>query len=96
VLLARGWSHDGSPMVQWETPIPPAESDSVMARLATFPAVTVYHAGRSFLGKNVFAADFHAPVEADFVSQAKLVAQRPAVFLSGRQHANEVSSTSTC
>jgi hypothetical protein len=94
VLLASGWEHDGSPMVQWETPIPPAESDSVMARLATFPEVTVYHAARSFLGQNVFAADFHAPVEADFVSQAKLVAQRPTVFLSGRQHANEVSSTS--
>jgi hypothetical protein len=94
VLFARGWEHDGGRLVQWESPIPPAESDSVMARLATLPEATVYHVGRSYLGRDIFAADFHAPVQAELVSQAKLNALRPTLFLSGRQHANEVSSTS--
>ena len=91
-------SREGLPeeasMVQWETPIPPPESDSILARLGTFPEAEVYHVGRSFLGKDLWSADFLPPVEAAFRSRPRLVALRPTVFLSGRQHANEVSSTS--
>ena len=94
VLLANGWKPDGRAIVQWNTPIPPAENDSILARLATFPGVDVYWMSRSFLGKNIFAADFLPPTESRFVSQAKLNALKPTVFFSGRQHANEVSSTS--
>ncbi|MEX2283203.1 MAG: M14 family metallopeptidase [Gemmatimonadota bacterium] len=82
------------PIVQWDTPIPPIESDSIMARLATFPVVNAYYLTRSFLGQNVFAADFLPPHDARYISQAKLNALKPTLFLSGRQHANEVSSTS--
>jgi hypothetical protein len=85
---------NGERIVQWQTPIPPAESDSVLARLATFPGVTAYWAGRSFLGRNIFAADFLPPHDATHISQAKRNALKPTLLLSGRQHANEVSSTS--
>ena len=88
------FAYRGQPIVQWETPIPPAESDSVLARLATFPTVRPFFVAKSFLGKNVFAADFLPPFEAAYISQAKLNALKPTLFLSGRQHANEVSSTS--
>jgi hypothetical protein len=94
VLAARGYRYNGGHIVQWDTPIPPPESDSILARLGTFPGVTPYFVGKSYLGKNVFAADFLLPVESKFVSQAKLNALKPTVLLSGRQHANEVSSTS--
>lgn len=94
VLAAQGWEHDGGQIVQWDTPIPPPESDTLLARIATFPEATAYWVGRSFLGREIFAADFHPPVEAELTSQAKLNALRPTLFLSGRQHANEVSSTS--
>lgn len=93
-LLASGWHWDGSRMVQWDAPIPPAESDSVLARLNTFPGVDVYYLTHSFLGQPVFAADFLPADEGRFVSQAKLNALKPTLLLSGRQHANEVSSTS--
>lgn len=93
-LLARGWQWNGERIVQWDTPIPPAENDSILARLATFPTANVYRAGRSFLGHDIFAMDLLPPHEARFISQAKLNASKPTVFLSGRQHANEVSSTS--
>jgi hypothetical protein len=82
------------PLVQWDTPIPPVESDSIMARLASFPVVNAYYLTKSFLGQNVFAADFLPPHDARYISQAKLNALKPTLFLSGRQHANEVSSTS--
>ncbi|MEX2528921.1 MAG: M14 family metallopeptidase [Gemmatimonadota bacterium] len=100
VLAAEGWQaaadmgQTGEPMVQWDTPIPPVESDSIMAHLGTFPEVETYFVGRSYLGQNLFAADFLPPVEGAFRSQAKLSALRPTLMLSGRQHANEVSSTS--
>jgi hypothetical protein len=94
VLAARGYRYDGKQIVQWDTPIPPPESDSIMARFGTFPGVTPYFVGKTFLGKNMFAADFLLPTEAAYVSQAKLNALKPTVLLSGRQHANEVSSTS--
>jgi Zinc carboxypeptidase len=93
-LAARGFRYTGQEIVQWKTPIPPVESDSILARLATFPGVNAYFVTKSFLGQNIFAADFLPPMEAGFVSQAKLNALKPTLFLSGRQHANEVSSTS--
>ncbi len=93
-LLARDWRSDGSRLVQWDTPIPPPENDTILARIATFPTANVYFMLKSFLGQNTFAVDFLPPHEAAYVSQAKRNALKPTLFLSGRQHANEVSSTS--
>jgi hypothetical protein len=93
-LLAEEWRHQGEPLVQWDTPIPPEENEEVLAKLATFPGVKVYYLADSYLGHRVWAADFLPPQEADFVSQAKLNALKPTLFISGREHANEVSSTS--
>jgi len=96
-LVAEGWTWDTTPMVQWETPIPPAENDSILARLNTFPGVRVWHAADSYLGQPVWVAEFlpeNAGLERGIVSQAKLNALKPTLFISGRQHANEVSSTS--
>ena len=94
VLYAKDFKYHGQQIVQWDTPIPPPEADSDMASFATFPGVHPYWVGRSFLGKNIFAEDFLPPMDAKFVSQAKLDALKPTLLLSGRQHANEVSSTS--
>jgi hypothetical protein len=81
-------------MVQWDTPIPPPESDRLLAQLGAFPEVHAYAVGRSFLGRPLWAADFLPVMGGELRSRAKLTALRPTVFLSGRQHANEVSSTS--
>ncbi len=94
VLYAKDFRYHGQQIVQWDTPIPPPEADSDMAKFATFPGVHPYWVGRSFLGKNIFAEDFLLPTDSRFVSQAKLDALKPTLLLSGRQHANEVSSTS--
>ena len=93
VLLAEGWSYGGEPLVQTGTPIPPEENEDILAKLATFPGVDVYYLTQSYLGERVWAADFLPPHEAEYVSQAKLNALKPTLFISGREHANEVSST---
>ncbi|MGE3616291.1 MAG: M14 family metallopeptidase [Gemmatimonadales bacterium] len=93
-LAARGFRYTGQRLVQWDTPIPPAESDSIVARLGTFPVARPYFVTQSFLGQNTFAIDFLPAQRGRYLSQAKLNALKPTVFISGRQHANEVSSTS--
>lgn len=93
-LAAEGWDYGGEPLVQWETPISVEENAEILAKLGTFPGVGVYFLTESFLGNRVWAADFLPPHEADYVSQAKLNALKPTLFVSGREHANEVSSTS--
>jgi len=93
-LVAEGFEYAGEPLVQWETPISPEENEDVLARLGTFPGVNVYYLTDSYLGHRVWAADFLPAQEARYISQAKLNALKPTIVISGREHANEVSSTS--
>src|ERR1022692_4916441 len=50
--------------------------------------------GRSYLGENLGAADVTLPTPAVLRSWAKESTTKAAIVYSGRQHANEVSSTS--
>ncbi len=94
VLLDRDFRNQGQQIVPWEEPLDPAEAEAILARLNTFPDVRVWWAARSFLGHDVWVADLHPRLEGRLVSQAKLNALRPTLYLTGRQHANEISSTS--
>lgn len=87
-------SSSDDPIVQWETPISPEENNRLLAKLNQFPEVNAYYMADSFLGHHVFAADVLPSFPSDYVSQAKLNALRPTLFLSAREHGNEVSSTS--
>ncbi len=94
-LLPRGWEYDGERLVQWDTPIPPAEGNRILAEMAaTFPEANVYRAGRSYLGQNVWAMDLMSPLTATHWSHVKATTFKPTVVYSAREHANEVSSTS--
>ncbi|HEX9900137.1 MAG TPA: M14 family zinc carboxypeptidase, partial [Candidatus Methylomirabilis sp.] len=80
--------------VQWDRPMPPPEAYGVLARMARFPEATVYKAGESYLGKDVWAMDLMSPIEASHFSHYKATTLKPTIIYSARQHANEVSSTS--
>ncbi|HUA86896.1 MAG TPA: M14 family zinc carboxypeptidase [Bryobacteraceae bacterium] len=80
--------------VQWDEPIPPAESASVLAELAQSPGVDAYWMGRSYLGENIWVADVTLPTPSTLRSIAKETTLKATIVYSGRQHANEVSSTS--
>lgn len=84
----------GTPIVQWNEPISPAENAEILARFATYPGVTVYWMGRSYLGQNIWAADVMEPSPSRLRSWAKETTLKASIIYSGRQHANEVSSTS--
>ena len=50
--------------------------------------------GRSYLGNNIWAADVMLPSPSALRSAAKETTLKASIIYSGRQHANEVSSTS--
>lgn len=81
-------------IVSWDEPIGPQQNAQILARLAKFPGVNVYWMGRSYLGENIWAADIMLPSPAELRSAAKETTLKASVIYSGRQHANEVSSTS--
>ena len=81
-------------IVQWNEPIGPEENAQILARLAAYPGVNVYWMGRSYLGQNIWAADVMQPSPSHLRSWAKETTLKASIIYSGRQHANEVSSTS--
>ncbi len=80
--------------VQWDQPIGLDENARLLSRLSTFPGVDVYWMGQSYLGNNIWAADIMLPTPSVLRSMAKETTLKAAIVYSGRQHANEVSSTS--
>lgn len=89
-----GFDYGGEELVQWQDPISPVENNRIMARLNTFDNVGVYHKATSLLGREVYVMDLLPPTPSAYRSQAKMNALKPTLFISGRQHANEFSSTS--
>ena len=82
------------PLMAWDHVIGPDESEALVAKLAAFPEVRAYKAGRSYRGRDISVLELTEPTPSEIVSLAKLTALKPTVFITGRQHANEVSSTS--
>ena len=92
--LPSGYRYEGGPIVQWDTPIPPPEAAELVAKLSTFDEVNAYKLGESYLGKDIWVMDLMPPIEASHWSHAKATTLKPTIVYSGRQDANEVSSTS--
>jgi hypothetical protein len=62
-------------------------------RLDATGKVKAYTAGKSYEGRPIPVIELMTPA-ARYVSTPRLITFKPTIYLSGRQHANEVSSTS--
>lgn len=93
-VRARGYRYAGERIVSWNEPISPEACEEIIAKLDTFPEITAYWVGTSYLGRDIWAMDVMLPIPARLWSHAKATTFKPTLFISGRQHANEVSSTS--
>jgi hypothetical protein len=82
------------PLVTWDHIISPDESENIIKQLAAFPEVKAYRAGQSYRGRDTSVMEITVPTSSELISQAKYSAYKPTIFITGRQHANEVSSTS--
>lgn len=92
--VRAGGARPALPLVTWDHVIGPEESETLIGRLAAFPEIAAYKAGRSYRGRDISVMEITAPTSSEQVSLAKLTALKPTIFITGRQHANEVSSTS--
>ncbi len=84
----------GEPIVPLDHIIGPDEAAELTRRLGTLPGVTAFRSGTSYQGRDVYSLEILPPTESALVSRAKLIIARPTILIIGRQHANEVSSTS--
>jgi hypothetical protein len=82
------------PIVTWDHIISPDESEEIVGKLAAFAEVKAYRAGHSYRGHDISVMEITNPTQSELVSRAKLTTLKPTIFITGRQHANEVSSTS--
>lgn len=70
----------------------PEMVQDVVSRLGRYPQVRAFSGGRSYEKRNVPVIEIFKPL-GKYVSIPRLIAHKPTLFLSGRQHANEVSAT---
>ena len=83
-----------TPVVTWDHIIAPDESESLIRKFAAYPEVKAYKIGHSYRGRDISIMELTLPTTSELISVAKYSAYKPTIFISGRQHANEVSSTS--
>jgi hypothetical protein len=92
--VRRAAAKPAHPVVVWDHVISPDESEEIVGKLAAYPEVKAYKAGRSYRGREISVMEITVPTPSELTSLAKLTALKPTIFITGRQHANEVSSTS--
>lgn len=64
----------------------------IVRRLSSLKPVHGYFAGRSYENREIPVLEIFTPME-KYISLARLVTFKPTLYLSARQHANEISST---
>ena len=64
----------------------------IVQRLSHFNSILSYFAGRSFENRKIPVLEIFTPL-ARYTSLPRLITFKPTLYLSARQHANEVSST---
>jgi hypothetical protein len=92
--VRRAGAKPSHPLVPSNRVIGPDESEAIVAALSAYPEVRSYVAGRSYLGREISVMELTLPAGGQLVSTTKLTAWKPTILITGRQHANEVSSTS--
>jgi hypothetical protein len=66
--------------------------EAAVRSLSGLPGLRTWTGGKSYEGRNVPVIEAYRPL-GTYVSIPRLAAQKPTLYLIGRQHANEVSST---
>jgi hypothetical protein len=82
-----------APLIPMNQIIDPEQSEAFIRKLAAFPEVKAYKVGHSYRGRDISIMEITLPTPSELMSVSKYSAYKPTIFISGRQHANEVSST---
>ena len=80
------------PIVPVNKILSPDECWKICKKLGNLSPINFYQAGISYEGRKIPVLEIYLP-SGKYVSIPKLITLKPTIYLSGRQHANEVSST---
>lgn len=92
--VRRAPGKPAKPLITWDHVISPEESEQLVTKLAAYPEIHAYRGGKSYRGRDTSVMEVLLPNGGELLSLAKATAFKPTIFITGRQHANEVSSTS--
>ncbi len=70
------------------------EVSQVCETLGTLPEIYTYNLWKSYEGRDIPIMEISLPSPSLVVSKNKLIQRKPTILFTGRQHGNEVSSTS--
>lgn len=93
-LIRRAEAAPRGGIVNWDHVIGPDEGEDLVKQLGAYPSIRAYKAGQSYRGREVDIMEVTLPTTSEQISVTKYTAYKPTIFITGRQHANEVSSTS--
>lgn len=93
-LVRKAGAAPKNGLINWDHVIGPDEADELVKQLGAYPAIRAYKAGQSYRGREVDVMEVTLPTTSEEISVTKYTAYKPTIFITGRQHANEVSSTS--
>ena len=82
----------GAPIVDTSRILSPEAVQEIAVRLGNLPFLRTYTGGRSYEKRPVPVIEVFKPL-GTYVSIPRLISQKPTLFVLGRQHANEVAST---
>jgi len=82
----------GEAIVDTARILSPEAVQEIVGRLGNLPSIRTYSGGRSYEKRPVPIIEIFKPL-GTYVSIPRLVSQKPTLFVVGRQHANEVAST---
>jgi zinc carboxypeptidase len=91
--VRRGGVPPTLPLMVWDHVVSPDESEDLVGQLAAYPEIKAYRAGTSYRGRPISVMEITAPTSSELVSRAKVTTYKPTIFITARQHANEMSST---
>lgn len=82
----------GEDIVPTEKIISPPKCLEIVQTLSNFKIIKSYYAGKSYENRKIPIMEIFSPQE-KYISLPRLITFKPTLYISGRQHANEVSST---
>lgn len=72
----------------------PEEVSEIAEILGTFPEIYTYKFWKSYEGREIPVMEIFLSSPSQIISRNKIVLRKPTILFTGRQHGNEVSSTS--
>ncbi len=81
-------------LIKFDHVTSPEEVSGISEILGTLPGIYTYKLWKSYEGRDIPVMEINLPSPSEVASRNKFILRKPTILFTGRQHGNEVSSTS--